>query len=258
MKKYKLGFIGYGNMAKAIIGGILKSGILDKSQIALSDPASKDSDGIFCTNDNDYVANNSDYLFLSVKPQVFKSINFSCTADCVISIMAGIDSAYIGKKLNMQGKVIRVMPNTPAQIGMGVAAIAVNALDKKHNDFCKSIFDSVGQAYFIPEDKFDAVTCVSGSGPAYVYYFIKAVTDAGVEGGLSYEQSKQLALKTFIGASKMVENSTDSLDTLIDKVCSKGGTTIQAIDTFRQTNVAENIKLGIEKCRKRSEELSKG
>lgn len=258
MKKYKLGFIGYGNMAKAIIGGILKSGILDKSQIALSDPASKDSDGIFCTNDNDYVANNSDYLFLSVKPQVFKSINFSCTADCVISIMAGIDSAYIGKKLNMQGKVIRVMPNTPAQIGMGVAAIAVNGLDKKHNDFCKSIFDSVGQAYFIPEDKFDAVTCVSGSGPAYVYYFADSMIKGGIENGLDPEISKTLALGTIIGACEMIKAHPEiPLETLIQNVCSKGGTTIEAVRILERDDVCKTVVDAMTACRIRSEELGK-
>lgn len=256
MKKFKLGFIGCGNMAKAIIGGILKSGILDKSQIAASDPFCKDAGGIFCVNDNEFVANNCEYLLLSVKPQVFKSIDFSCSADCVISIMAGIDSESIGKKLNMQGKVIRVMPNTPAQIGKGAAAIAVNDLDKKHNDFCKAIFDSVGKAYFIPEDKFDAVTCVSGSGPAYAYYFAKAMIEGGVINGLDKETSKKLTIDTIIGACEMIKANPDiPLGLLISNVCSKGGTTIEAVNVFENNQMDKIVIDAMTACRKRSEEL---
>lgn len=256
MKKYKLGFIGYGNMAKAIIGGILRSGILDRSQIATSDPLCKDADGIFCTRDNDFVANNCDYLLLSVKPQVFKSIDFTCSAECVISIMAGIDSEYIGKKLNMEGKVIRVMPNTPAQIGKGAAAIAVNGLEEKHNAFCKAIFDSVGQAYFIPEDKFDAVTCVSGSGPAYAYYFAKAMIEGGVVNGLDKETSKKLTIDTIIGACEMIKANPDvPLGLLISNVCSKGGTTIEAVNVFENCQMDKIVIDAMTACRKRSEEL---
>ncbi|MDE7209221.1 MAG: pyrroline-5-carboxylate reductase, partial [Clostridia bacterium] len=110
----------------------------------------------------------------------------------------------------------------------------------------------------VEEKYFDAVTSISGSGPAYVYYFIKAMIDGGIKGGLSFDQSKELTIATMIGASKMVANSSEELDTLIQKVCSKGGTTIQAIDTFREKSIDKSIIEGIEKCRKRSEELSKG
>ena len=124
-------------------------------------------------------------------------------------------------------------------------------------NFVVNIFNTISKTILIQEDYFDAVTSVSGSGPAYVYYFIKAMIDGGVKGGLSFEQSKDLAIGTVIGASKMIERSSDNLDTLIEKVCSKGGTTIQAINTFRENNVAENIIKGIDNCRRRSEELSK-
>ena len=259
MKKYKLGFIGYGNMAKAIIGGILKSGMLDKSQIATSDPMCKDAGGILCVDDNDYVANNCEYLVLSVKPQVFKSIDFKCSADCVISIMAGIDRAYIANKLGMQDKVIRVMPNTPAQVGKGAAAIAAEGLDKKHADFCLAIFESVGTAYFIPEEKFDAVTCVSGSGPAYAYYFVKAMIDGGVANGLDKEISKELTIATVIGACEMINaNPYTPIKLLISNVCSKGGTTIEAVNVFENNNTDRIIIDAMNACRKRSEELRAG
>lgn len=259
MKKYKLGFIGYGNMARAIIGGILRSGILEKSQIATADPACKDANGIFCTADNDYVAGNCEYLILSVKPQVFKSIDFKCTADCVISIMAGVDSKFIGEKLGMQGKVIRVMPNTPAQIGKGATAIAENTLEKKHNDFCRSVFESVSNVSVIPEEKFDAVTAVSGSGPAYAYYFAKAMIEGGVVNGLDKETSKKLTLDTIIGACEMIKANPDvPLGVLISNVCSKGGTTIEAVNVFEKNQMDKIVIDAMTACRKRSEELRAG
>ncbi|MDE5654764.1 MAG: hypothetical protein K2I46_04065 [Clostridia bacterium] len=121
----------------------------------------------------------------------------------------------------------------------------------------ESIFKTISKVVRVEEKYFDAVTSISGSGPAYVYYFIKAMIDGGIKGGLSFEQSKELTISTMIGASKMVANSSEDLDVLIQKVCSKGGTTIQAIDTFREKSVDKSIIEGIDKCRKRSEELSK-
>ena len=256
MKKYKLGFIGYGNMAKAIVGGILKSGILDKSQIAVSRLSDTAADGIFCTNDNGYVADNSEYLVLAVKPQVFKQIEFSCSAECVISIMAGVDSKSISDKLGMDGRVIRVMPNTPSQIGKGATAIANNALGDRYNDFCKRIFESVGEVCFIDEDKFDAVTCVSGSGPAYAYYFVKAMIDGGVANGLDKATSKALTLDTVIGACEMIKANPDiPVGQLISNVCSKGGTTIEAINVLEKNQLDKTVIDAMTACRKRSEEL---
>ena len=103
----------------------------------------------------------------------------------------------------------------------------------------------------------DAVTAISGSGPAYVYYFIQSMIKAGIKNGLTEEQSKELTLQTFVGAVEMVKHSNDDLDTMIDRVCSKGGTTIQAIDTFRYYELEDKIIEGIDKCKLRSEELSK-
>lgn len=258
--KYKLGFIGCGNMAKAIIGGLLDSGLLTDKEMLVSTPHLKEKYlGIDFTNDNKKVLDECKYTVIAVKPQIYKTIEkefAGCQTKCLISIMAGVNTATI-KKASGCDEVVRIMPNTPCSIKEGVSAITLEGASNESFDFVEKVFGTISATVRVDESYFDAVTSVSGSGPAYVYYFIKAVIDAGVAGGLSYEQSKQLALKTFIGASKMVEKSSDSLDTLIDKVCSKGGTTIQAIDTFRQTNVAENIILGVEKCRKRSEELSK-
>lgn len=258
--KYKLGFIGCGNMAKAIINGIIDAKFLSAKDLFISTPhICENYLGISFTNNNKEILDNCEYVVIAVKPQIYRSIEseFSnAKAKCLISIMAGVNTATIQKASGCR-EIIRIMPNTPCSIKEGVSAMTSAGASKESFEFIENVFKTISSTVVVDESYFDAVTSVSGSGPAYVYYFIKSVIDAGIEGGLSYEQSKELTLKTFIGASKMVEKSTDSLDTLIDKVCSKGGTTIQAIDTFRQTNIYENIKLGVEKCRKRSEELSK-
>ncbi|MDE7191375.1 MAG: pyrroline-5-carboxylate reductase [Clostridia bacterium] len=258
--KYKLGFIGCGNMAKAIINGLLDSNLLTSNDIFLSTPSIKEAyRGISFTNNNQEVASSCEYVVLAVKPQIFKTLtvdlaNMSCK--CVISIMAGVNTDTIAKICGC-GQVIRIMPNTPCSIGEGVSAITSFNADAESDKFVESIFKTISKVVRVEEKYFDAVTSISGSGPAYVYYFIKAMIDGGVKGGLSFEQSKDLTIATMIGASKMVANSTEALDVLIDRVCSKGGTTIQAIDTFKENSVDKSIIEGIDKCRKRSEELSK-
>ncbi|MDE6189337.1 MAG: pyrroline-5-carboxylate reductase [Clostridia bacterium] len=258
--KYKLGFIGCGNMAKAIINGLLSSKLLLEKEIFISTPSIKEKyRGIDFTNDNIEVMTSCEFLVLAVKPQIFRTIaeSFSANASkCVISIMAGVSCNTIADVCKCK-EVVRIMPNTPCSIGEGVSAITSLGASKNSVDFVENVFKTISKTIFIEENLFDAVTSVSGSGPAYVYYFIKAMIEGGVKGGLSYEQSKELALNTIIGASKMVENSSDDLQTLIQKVCSKGGTTIQAIDTFEKARVGESIVQGIENCRRRSEELSK-
>ncbi|MDE6372254.1 MAG: pyrroline-5-carboxylate reductase, partial [Clostridia bacterium] len=258
--RYKLGFIGCGNMAKAIINGLLDSNLLKTEDIFISTPSiSASYREISYTNDNQEVLSTCEYVVLAVKPQVFKAIssNFNNNkSKCVISIMAGVNTDTIAKACNCN-QVIRIMPNTPCSIGEGVSAITSFNADADSNEFVENIFKTISKVVRVEEKYFDAVTSISGSGPAYVYYFIKAMIDGGIKGGLSFEQSKDLTIATMIGASKMVANSNDDLDILIDKVCSKGGTTIQAIDTFREKSVDKSIIEGIDKCRKRSEELSK-
>ena len=259
-RKYKLGFIGCGNMAKAIINGLLESNYLTADEILVSSPSITQSyKGIAYTNDNCEVMTSSDYVVLAVKPQIFKSISSQLDAvQCkgVISIMAGVSISTISNLCNCK-TVFRIMPNTPCAIGEGVSAITHINADKNDVDFVYGIFSTVSKVVEVEEKYFDAVTSVSGSGPAYVYYFIKSMIEGGMKGGLDFNQSKELAIATIIGASKMVENSNEDLDELIDKVCSKGGTTIQAIETFKRNHVNESIVEGIENCRKRSEELSK-
>ena len=258
---YKLGFLGAGNMAKAIARGIIKSKILDASQIIMSDPnVTENVDGIKVISNNDIIFNECEYVLLAIKPQVFSSVIETINnpkVNTIISIMAGVKMAKI-KAAIPSAQVIRIMPNLPASVGSGMAGIAIdNDAGRIANEFTKSIFDSVGEAIFVEEKDLDAVTAISGSGPAYVYYFIQSMVKAGQKYGFSYEDSLKLTLQTFQGAIDMVKNSNDSLDIMIDRVCSKGGTTIQAIDTYRHYDIEKKIIEGMDKCKARSEELSK-
>ena len=259
--RYKLGFLGAGNMAKAIANGIIKSNILKADEVVMSDPfVTGNVAGIKVINDNKVIFNDCEYVLLAVKPQIFNQIVDELKetkVKNVISIMAGVKMAKI-KNILPNAQVIRIMPNLPASVGAGMAGIAKdNNASKEANEFTKAIFDSVGKAIFVNESDLDAVTAISGSGPAYVYYFIQSMIKGGIKNGLSEEAAKELTLQTFVGAVEMVKHSKDDLDTMIDRVCSKGGTTIQAIDTFRSYDLDDKIIEGIDKCRIRSEELSK-
>lgn len=259
--KFKLGFVGSGNMAQAIVHGVLSSGMATAEDIVMSNTSGVTPiEGITCTTNNAYVTANSEYTVLAVKPQVFKSIAHELRpvqSAAVISIMAGLNSETVANALGVCGNIIRVMPNTPSKVGMGATAIAENRCSGESNSFCRKIFQSVGQIVYVPEKDFDAVTCVSGSGPAYVFYFIKAMTEGGIANGLSPDVAKRLTLATVAGACKLAEISDDDLEVLIGKVCSKGGTTIRAIDTFRKAGMDGIVIDGMTACRKRSEELGK-
>lgn len=262
--KFLLGVIGAGNMATAIVKGALKS--LNAKDIVVSDKdeaklEEMKKSGICVTTDNIEVASDCKYLLFAVKPQVaklvFDEIRDKINADTVISIMAGISIDTISKALGSDLGYVRVMPNTPAMIQKGMSALSFteNVTDK---EFVINLFNSLGKTVVLSESDFDAVTSVSGSGPAYVYSFIKAMIDGGTDGGLDFETAKTLTLQTIVGACGMVENSNDDIQTLIDKVCSKGGTTIEAVNSFIADDLNGIIRKGIAKCKARSEELSHG
>ena len=261
--KYTLGVIGAGNMAYAIVGGIINGGILKPSDIAISDIDAQKLKafaklGVYTQTDNVSLSANRENLLFAVKPQiaqtVFNEIESSVTANTVISIMAGITLSKLKAALGNRNYA-RIMPNTPALVGKGMSAIAFS--ENFYSDFVMNIFRSVGEAIQLDESRFDAVTSLSGSGPAYVYTFIKALIDGGMSGGLDFETSEQLALQTVLGAVEMIKTSDKPINELIDAVCSKGGTTIQAIDSFREDGLENIIKNGMNKCLNRSVELSK-
>lgn len=260
MKKFVLGIIGAGNMASAIVGGIIKSGILTPDELIISDTDAEKLThfsklGTETTSDNKFLASNSQSILFAVKPQiapiVFEDIASSVSAELVISIMAGLSLKKLADSLGSRNYA-RVMPNTPALVGEGMSAVAFNG---ERSQLVLDIFGSIGKVVELDESLFDAVTSLSGSGPAYVYMFIDALIKGGIQGGLDLLTAKELALQTVRGAAQMIEQSDKPIDELVQAVCSKGGTTIQAVDSFKEDHLQDVIIKGMTKCRHRSKEL---
>lgn len=266
-KMFKLGVIGGGFMAHAIVKGAIKSGFIRDKKIIISAKAEGDFEkfeefDVTTTLDNRAVAENSEYILLSVKPQSFAEVAEDLQgfqAEKVISIMAGVTRYRIRKALGGRAKVCRCMPNLPCSIGSGMMAADISDFtDMDDVQFISSLFDSLGVFISISEDKLDAVTGISGSGPAYVYMFINGLIQAGKANGLTEEEAETLAVQTVIGGADMVASRGDtSISRLIQSVCSKGGTTIEAIKSFENDDFTGSIERAVNACVKRSKELSR-
>ncbi len=263
-KKFKFGVIGAGFMATAIIKGVIRANTLNTNEIIVSDIAEKNLEevsklGVSVTVDNEYLVNNSDFVLFAIKPQslneVLNTIK-NCSCDKFISIMAGVKKSKI-KSFFPNALVARCMPNTPCSINYGAVGIDLSDFtDADDINFIQNVFTSLATVVLVSEDKLNAVTGVSGSSPAYFYLFLKGIIDAGIKHGLSEEEAKTLATNTMIGAGQMVLNNPDkSLDDLINAVCSKGGTTIQAINLYNDFKLNEISDKAVTACVNRSEEL---
>lgn len=267
-KQYKLGVIGCGFMASAILRGAVLSDFIKAKKIIVSDPDLKKLEkmgeelGITVCDSNKYVAENCEYLLFAVKPQSFpmvvKELENVCP-DKVISIMAGVKKDKIKNMLGVGFiKVARCMPNLPCSVGSGMMGVDMSDFnaDTEDTEFIYNLFNCMGQVLSIDESKLDAVTGISGSGPAYVFLFIDSLIDAGVEHGLTKDEAKLLAVQTVLGGAEMVANSEKPLPELIMNVCSKGGTTIEAINVFENNNFRGIVSEAVSACVKRSKELS--
>ncbi len=263
-KNFKLGVIGCGFMASAILQGAINAKILAADQIYVSDVNQDSLDkvakiGVKTTQDNFDLVNKSEFVLFAVKPQSLNDVLSQIKdAKCnkFISIMAGVKKQKI-KSFFPNSKIARCMPNTPCAISAG--AVGLDLSDFKCNrdkKFITSLLSALASVVIVDEDKLNAVTGVSGSSPAYFYLFLKGIIESGVKHGLSYEDAKTLAVSTMIGAGKMViENNEKSLDELINAVCSKGGTTLQAINTYNECELTKITEKAIDACVKRASEL---
>ncbi len=264
--KYQLGILGTGTMGSAILSRIVNEKKLLKTQIALFDIdnnklSTLEKDGFCVCHSAQQIADECEAVLFAVKPQHFRSITDTVRFSentVVLSIMAGVQIKTLRKAIGFDCATVRIMPNMPCRIGSGVCAVKFDAVDKETKEKVLSWLRSCGEVIEIEEKYFDAVTSVSGSGPAYVYMFIDAMIRGGMAGGLTYEQSKVLTLSTVVGTALTVKNSDEDLDLSVEKVCSKGGTTIEAVQIYRDKQLKETIIEGINACRRRSEELSKG
>lgn len=264
-----IGFIGCGNMGGAMIGGIIKAGLSSPDDIMVGDLNEKSLEacaekyGIKTTTDNNEVAKASDILILSIKPNLYPVVieqikdkvkeNLIVVTIAAGKAISGTEEAF-GRKL----KVVRVMPNTPALVGEGMAALCPNeVVTKEEIGGIVSIFESFGKAEIVPEKLMDAVTSVSGSSPAYVYMFIEAMADAAVLDGMPRAQAYKFAAQSVLGSAKMVLETGMHPGALKDMVCSPGGTTIEAVEVLEEKGLRAAVMAAMKSCTKKSKEMSK-
>lgn len=264
-----IGFIGGGNMASAIIGGLITSGVSDAAHVMASARSEatvkrlKETFGIAAGTDNTAVAAKADILFLAVKPNVFPEvipqISDAVKEDAlVISIAAGQPIAKIEAAFQKPVKLIRSMPNTPALVGASMSALCKNDLvSEEEMAYACTLFGSFGEAEVIPEKLMDAVVGVSGSSPAYVYMFIEAMADAAVADGMPRSQACKFAAQSVLGSAKMVLDTGKHPGELKDAVCSPGGTTIEAVAVLEKHGLRSAVIEGQRACVRKSIEMSR-
>jgi pyrroline-5-carboxylate reductase len=264
----RIAFIGAGNMATALMGGLIAQGVEPRRILAVDPDAEKREAcaqqlGVGVCAKLGAEAGEFDALVLSVKPQVLSE---ACgllfpllDRQLVISIAAGVLMADISRWLGGYSKIVRAMPNTPALIGKGVAGLyAAPNVDESARDLASQVLRAVGSAiWFDDEKQLDAVTAISGSGPAYVFYFMEALQEAGVRAGLNGAQAKTLALETFIGATQLARQSGEPPDVLRERVTSKGGTTAAALSWFDASRIKDEIVRGVLSAQARSVEIGR-
>ena len=262
----QIAFIGGGNMASAIIGGLLKRG-LPTSQIQVVEPFAeqqlrlqKEFAGVQVHGKPGEALASATLVVWAVKPQTFKdaalNTRFHTKTALHLSVAAGIRSDSIAHWLGTE-RVVRSMPNTPALIGKGVTALfarpAATADDRR---LVQRVIRTTGDFVWLDDEKhLDAVTALSGSGPAYVFYFIEAMVQAGVDMGLSHDQARTLAIGTFVGAAELARASDEPPEILRARVTSKGGTTHAALSSMEQDDVKKQFMRAMHAARRRAAEL---
>lgn len=268
MNNMKTGFIGAGNMATAIINGILRQKaekpenifVFDLDENKLRTMGEK---GVGTLTSCRELTEKSDIIVLAIKPQNYDEVleeirDAVDSSKTFVTIAAGISIDYIRNRLGTDVPAVRVMPNTPLLLGKGATAMCQSEnIDKDIFDKIYNMFALSGDVALLDESRMNAVIAVNGSSPAYIYLFAKAMRDYAVSVGIDENTAMKLICKTFEGSAEMLRSSGDTPDQLITKVCSKGGTTIEAMNVLRDNKVEETIINAMKACTKRAEELGK-
>jgi len=263
----KLGFIGLGNMASAMIGGILSKGMakpdeilgFDKFEGARTAAGEKFKIGI--AEDNCQVAKQSEVLFLAVKPQFFPEVleeirDAVSKETLIVSIAAGKTLAFLEDGISPEHKIVRCMPNTPALVGEGCTGVCCNSMvNDEELQQVLTLLSSFGKAYKITENMMDAVVAVSGSSPAYVFMFIEAMADGAVKAGMPRAQAYEFAAQAVLGSAKMVLETGKHPAELKDMVCSPAGTTIEAVKVLEERGFRGAVMDAMEACVERNRQL---
>lgn len=265
----KIGFIGCGVMANAMMGGIIKAGLYKPEEIIGADPfeigrvKTKEQNGINVTDSNLEVVEKADIVFMTIKPQYFAGVieeirDHVREDQMFISIGAGRTLDYLNEAFGKPVKIVRVMPNTPAQVGEGMSAACPNQyVTEEETAKAIEILSAFGKAEVMPENLFDIVTGVSGSGPAYVFMFIEALADAGVNGGMQRKQAYTFAAQTVLGAAKMVLETGKHPGELKDMVTSPAGTTIAGVRALEAHGLRNAVIEGATAATEKSIEMQR-
>lgn len=263
----KLGIIGFGNMAEAILGGILNGGFIAKEDVMASGKdevmlaKASEKYGICVEKDNKKLVENVDVILLSVKPQimpeVIEEIKGVCSQDkLIISIAAGKTQKWIEEAFGCAHKVVRCMPNTPALVGEGCTGICFSdSVSEEEKEYALKMFSCVGKAQEVPEKLMDVVVGISGSAPAYVVMFIEAMADAAVEMGMPRKQAYDFAAQAVMGSAKLMLETGKHPGELKDMVCSPAGTTIAAVRVLEEKGMRAAVMDAVIRCVERSREL---
>jgi pyrroline-5-carboxylate reductase len=268
---HSIGFIGGGNMATSLIGGLVAQGDISGQRLSVFEPNADKARalakrfGIHASNTNEELIARSNVVVIAVKPQILQSVlrpiaeSFRNQKPLIISVVAGITSASIENWLDDQFAIVRVMPNTPALIGKGASGLFANArVNQEQKSITDGIANAVGRSAWVnSEHDIDSVTALSGSGPAYFMLFIQGLIEAGESAGLSADTAKTLAVQTAVGAAELVASSELPLQTLIDNVTSPNGTTEKALLSFKESNLKDIVSNAFDAAKGRSEELAK-
>lgn len=263
-----IGFLGCGNMGGAVARGVMAAGLRPPARVLVYDAQSTAvkffaAAGCAPADSPGELFRRAEIIVLAVKPQVFKEVSPAWKAESsglkdktIVSVMAGIRTAYLREVFPRNNAVVRVMPNLGLSVGEGATAIASDSVDEDSLQLVEAIFRSCGTTVRVAEDQMDAVTAVSGSGPMYLFEFIGAMTEAGVKAGLARETAYTLALQTAKGALKLLETSSDDPSVWTKRVCSPGGTTLAALGVLEKEGFHGIVERAVAAAKKRSEELS--
>jgi pyrroline-5-carboxylate reductase len=265
----KIGFIGAGNMGKAMIGGIVKSNLISPSNVIAYAPNAhklntlKNEFNIEIGSSAKHIAKIADIIVVAVKPNIYDEILEDIKEDLtkdkiIVTIAAGKSIQNIENILGEDCKIIRTMPNTPALVNEGMSSLCANEMvTNEELEEVKRIFESFGKAEVLPEHLIESVIGVSGSSPAYVFMFIEAMADGAVLGGMARDKAYKFAAQAVLGAAKMVLETGKNPGELKDMVCSPGGTTIEAVRTLEEKGLRSAVIEAMVNCMEKSKSMSK-
>lgn len=261
-------FIGAGNMARSIIGGLIKQGFeadaicATATQLRTLENVAQDF-GIRTLQDNNLAVKDADLIVLAVKPQKMKEVCLALAdavpAGCVImSVAAGISCQSLQQWLGHSSRIVRCMPNTPSLVQKGACGLFASAnVSAEQKSLTQKVMQAVGEVQWLEDEtQMDAVTAVSGSGPAYFFLMLEAMVEAGIEQGLSAEVAQRLAIQTAAGAAELARTSDVDLAELRRRVTSPGGTTEQAIQTFEHLQLRSIVKQAMQACSDRARQMA--